>query len=159
MIGEQLCPFAAEPRKQGRVHLVHSPVTELEQALEICAGEVASLLEHSPTQRSTTLIALSGLESYDALLQLLGHLDALLEAANATGVIQAVGFHPEALFEGAPSTDPANYAARAPLPVVHLLREDEVAQAIASHPDPEGISTRNAERLRTQQQSAHWPPF
>lgn len=96
---------------------------------------------------------------YDALLDVLGHLDVLLEAANAAGVIQAVGFHPLAVFEDADPDDPANYAARAPMPVVHLLREDEVARAIADHPDPEGISATNARNLRSQKQTVDWPPF
>jgi len=154
-----LCPFAAEPRKAGRVRTVVTDGSDLEGALTVCAEEVAGLLEHSPEQRSTTLIALPAWGSYTDFLDLLGSLDALLNHAQATGIVQVVGFHPEAVFADEPADDPANYAARAPMAVVHLLREDEVAAAVAAHPDAQGISLRNAKHLRARAASGNWPPF
>lgn len=39
--------------------------------------------------------------------------------------------------------DAENYSNRSPYPMLHILREDSVARAVASHPDVEGIPQRN----------------
>ena len=43
--------------------------------------------------------------------------------------------------------DVTNYTNRAPVPILHLLREADVEEAVDSHPDPEGIPERNMARL------------
>ena len=104
----------------------------------------------TPEQRSTTLIAAPAFTDWGSFRDLQGSVDALLELAGLVGIVQVVGFHPDAVYEGADPDDPANATARAPVPVLHLLREAEVAAAVASHPDPASISIANAARLRAQ---------
>ena len=72
----------------------------------------------------------------------------LLEQNGLDALFQVVGLHPDAVYAGAHANDPANAAARAPVPVIHLLRADELERLAATHPDPAGISARNADLLR-----------
>ena len=116
-------------------------------AVEGALLELAFLAEHAET--STTLIALPGLPDWDALLDTVGGIEAMLEQAGLDVHFQVVGFHPDAHYEGADPADPANASARAPLPVVHLLRSEEIERAIAQHPDPEGIPQANLRLLRS----------
>ncbi len=41
----------------------------------------------------------------------------------------------------------SQFTNRAPYPVLHLLREDDVSDAIDRHPDPGGIPAANIARL------------
>jgi hypothetical protein len=53
-------------------------------------------------------------------------------------------FHPQYLFAGATADDPANYTNRSPYPMLHLLREDSLEQALFHYKgDPEEIPERN----------------
>jgi hypothetical protein len=57
-------------------------------------------------------------------------------------------FHPDYHFEDAPEDDPADFTNRSIYPMLHLLREEQVEQAIDAHPDPEGIPERNVHFTR-----------
>lgn len=148
VIGFELCPFAAAPWRQGTVHLARSTASTVDAAIEAVAAELVALAELPESERSTTLLALPALEGWEALLDVVGATEQLLEDAGSEALFQVVGFHPDAVYEGAPPDDPANATARAPLPVVHLLRADMVERLVAQHPDPAGISEDNARRLR-----------
>jgi len=63
-------------------------------------------------------------------------------------MLQLVGFHPDYCFAGVEETDPANYTNRSPYPMFHLIRQDELAAALESWPDPESIPRRNVALLR-----------
>ena len=57
-------------------------------------------------------------------------------------------------FADVAADDPANHTNRSPYPMLHLLREQSVARAVAAHPDPEAIPMRNAARLRVSDSGA-----
>jgi hypothetical protein len=65
------------------------------------------------------------------------------------GVIQVASFHPAFQFEGSEPDDIGNATNRAPYPMLHLLREDSVARAVASHAgDADTIVQRNIATLQ-----------
>lgn len=142
-----LCPFAAEPARNGRVRYVARSVTGFDAAIAFVLDEVERLFEDADT--STTLCIFEGaLDSFDEFLDVCAAIEALLEQSGADDFLQIAHFHPDYVFEGADEDDAANYTNRAPAPVVQLLRVSEVEHAIAMHPDPEGIPDRNIEKLR-----------
>ena len=53
------------------------------------------------------------------------------------------------------ANDAANFTNRSPWPVIHLLREESVEQAIASHPDTARIPERNI-RLAREKGGTWW---
>ena len=76
----------------------------------------------------------------------IGDLTAFLHRPD--GVLQVASFHPDYQFAGSAPDDVENFTNRAPYPILHLLREDSVARAVAAFPDPDAIVERNIETLR-----------
>ena len=56
----------------------------------------------------------------------------LLEDNDLVGVLQVAPFHPLFQFEGSDVDSPDNWTNRAPYPLFHVLREDEVERAADS---------------------------
>jgi hypothetical protein len=68
--------------------------------------------------------------------------------AGLEGILQIASFHPAYEFADTPPDDMAHYTNRAPFPILHLLREDSVARAVAVYPQAEAIYGRNIATLR-----------
>lgn len=147
MIGFDLCPFARRPNERGQVRWV-TLTGHGDPLILAVLSEVAFLLEADPDQVSTTLVLTPTLTDYEEFLDAVGAVDAVLEGQGAGPLVQVLAFHPDAVYADADPDDPANAAARSPVPVIHLLRADEVQRAVAQHPDAAGLSERNADRLR-----------
>lgn len=149
VIGLDLCPFAAEVVRAGRLHIAVCGESEPARVLAALDAELAALLRAEVAKLETTLLvlprALPGFEEFNDFLDLA---DALLEERGCTGVVQIASFHPRYRFAGASDDDAANYSNRSPYPMLHLLREESIARATAAHADPRGIPARNVELLR-----------
>ena len=149
VVGLDLCPFAAEPLREERVRFRVSDARTPERLASDLAEELARLdREPRSTIETTLLIHPEVLQGFAASNQFLDVGDLLLEELGLVGEIQIVGFHPDYCVSGAAADDPANATNRSPHPMLHLLREESVAEATRAHPDPEGIPRRNAEKLR-----------
>ncbi len=148
VIALNLCPFAFGPWRDGTVHIAVADDTHVDGVVARVGAELADLAALPEAARATTLVAAPRLEDWAAFREAVGKVEALIDAAGHADLFQVVGFHPRAVYAGADPDDPANAAARAPVPVIHLLRADAVERAIDSHPDAAGISDRNAARLR-----------
>jgi hypothetical protein len=72
----------------------------------------------------------------------------LLEAQDYNGVYQLASFHPNYCFDGSLKNDAANYTNRSPYPMLHLLRESSLEQALAHYPNPEMIPENNIKLTR-----------
>ena len=81
-------------------------------------------------------------------VELLAVADALFEELDFDGILQLASFHPDYQFEGTTIDDVSNWTNRAPLPILHLLKEDSVTRAVDSFPDPDSIPARNIEKLQ-----------
>jgi uncharacterized protein len=98
---------------------------------------------------TTTLLVLPQHASdFDDFLDLVAASEDLLAQAGLTDNIQVAHFHPDYVFASVAADDPANGTNRAPWPTLHLLRVADVALAIETHPDAEGIPERNIALLR-----------
>ena len=149
VVGLDLCPFAAEPLRAGRVRLRVSDAEQPEQLASDLEEELARLDREPPAALETSLLVHPrALLDFEAFNQFLAVADFLLDKLELAGEIQVVGFHPCFRFADAPADDPANATNRSPHPMLHLLRETSVAEAVRMHPDPQGIPARNARKLR-----------
>jgi len=172
VIGLNLCPFASGVVKSGnvQVHTEPSPemATVLATCIQLCGKLVDAEAEHhanaethdghseqgQPTKtyadRATALLILpNGFDEFDDFLDLVELCNALLVDQGYEGVLQIASFHPHYQFSGCESDDAANYSNRSPYPMLHLLQEAAVEQAVQQHPDPAGIPQRNIDQLRT----------
>jgi len=115
---------------------------------------LAALREELAVLLGDTTIATSFLIHPDTLGDFLAYNDFLGEADRALrlggleGVFQIASFHPDYQFAGTAPGDAENFSNRSPWPMLHLLREDSVAAAVAQHPDAGGIPERNIAMLR-----------
>ncbi len=147
VIGENLCPFARPVFDRLRVAV--SDARTLDGLIGDLAAELQRLLDSPAGVLPTTVLAVPRmLADFEAYLDALAVAEAVLADAGLEGEIQIASFHPAYRFADAPADDPAHFTNRSPVPLFHLIREDDVDQALASHPDPDGIPQRNQARFR-----------
>lgn len=155
VIGLGLCPFAGEVYKQGQIRYVVSQASDAETLLEDLNEELDHLLQvPASTTDTTLLIHPLVLEDFLDYWDFLEIVDGLLAEKELEGIIQIASFHPRYQFAGTEPDSPENFSNRSPYPMLHLLREESVDQAVDTHPDPEGIPNRNIAYLN-QLGSAH----
>ncbi|MFS8064223.1 MAG: DUF1415 domain-containing protein [Luteimonas sp.] len=150
VIGLNLCPFAKAVVAKEQVRFVLSDATTSEALLAELGEELLRLRDTPAEQVDTTLLihpqVLSDFLDYNDFLD---DADALVEELALNGVLQVASFHPDYQFAGSAPDDVENFTNRSPYPILHLLREDSVARAVAAFPDPDAIVERNIETLRT----------
>ncbi len=149
VVGLGFCPFAAGVLHGERLRYAVSHATDPEPALQDLIAECRHLDAH-PEVETTLLLLPQGFADFDAFLDLVALADDLLEMQGYAGIYQIAHFHPRYRFADSEPDDPADYTNRAPWPTLHLLREASLEQAVASHPDPEGIPERNVTLAREQ---------
>ena len=70
-----------------------------------------------------------------------------MEQAELTEQLQLASFHPQYQFEGVDINDLSHFTNRAPYPVIHLIRQAQMTQALAKVAHPEQIFADNIETL------------
>jgi hypothetical protein len=149
VIGLNLCPFADNPYRAGRVRLQVSEQRNAAGLLEELELELTRLAATDPLQCETTLLihpwVLTDFIEYNDFLEAC---DAAVAQLDLEGELQVASFHPQYRFEGTQSEDIENYTNRSPFPMLHLLREASVERAIAAVPDTDEIYRRNIRTLR-----------
>lgn len=144
VIGLNLCPFAKAVLAKGQVRFVASQARDTDALLEDLAAEMTLLRDTNAGEIETTLLihpdVLQDFHDYNEFLDVA---DAALEALGLDGVLQVASFHPNYQFAGTAAQDASNCTNRSPYPILHLLREDSVAQAVEAFPDPDAIIERN----------------
>lgn len=144
VIAHQLCPFAAKPFAEGRVRIVVTDSARAEFLLEDLLRELRYLDTQPVAKLETTLLVHPGaLEDFYDYNDFLDLADDLLVQEGFEGIFQIASFHPDYQFADTEADDPGNFTNRSPYPMLHILREDSLEQAIAAHPDIAGIPTRN----------------
>ncbi len=144
-----LCPFARDVLAAGRLRIASSAAREPEALLADLDAELARLLRTPVADLDTTLLVhphvLLDFADYNDFLD---PAEALLHERGCEGVVQLASFHPDYVFADAEPDDPANWTNRSPHPMLHLLREQSVTDAIESFADVGDIPLRNARKLR-----------
>lgn len=141
-----LCPFARRELEQDRLRFSVTAAADEPQLLQALEREFEQLLADSSIE-TTLLIHPGALQDFYLYNQFLGDCEALLRARDLEGVFQVASFHPDYQFAGTGPDDAENYSNRSPYPMLHILREDSVARAVAAHPDADGIPGRNIATL------------
>lgn len=147
MIGLHLCPFAKYEWDRNRIRFTVSPATNEEQLLMALQAEL-DLLTYNSTIATTLLIHPAVLQDFFDYNQFLDYADRLLTQMELDGIYQIASFHPDYQFAGTDPDDVENYTNKSPYPLLHLLREDSLEQAIARYPAVAQIPERNIEHLK-----------
>lgn len=147
VISLNLCPFAKRELVRNRVRFAVTDASTETQLLLALDAELKRL-DREPDVETTLLIHPEALGDFDDYNQLLDLADALLVQAGWEGVYQIASFHPDYQFAGTEPEDAENYTNRSPYPMLHLLREASLANAVDRHPDVGGIPERNIALLQ-----------
>jgi hypothetical protein len=149
VIGLNLCPFAAAPYRDHRVHFCVSAERTASGLLEALRSELADLQAADPLHRETTLLihpwVLTDFREYNDFLEVC---DMTVYDLGLEGELQVASFHPHYQFADTQPDDIENFTNRSPFPMLHLLREASVALAIAAVGDTDQIYNRNIRTLR-----------
>lgn len=138
VIGLNFCPFAR------RVVVQKSIAYHVSNAEDLFKDLIAVLQElDTQPNIATTLILLPDLLNFESFLDLAYLAEDLLIKMNYEGIYQIATFHPDYCFEGSLPSDASNYTNKAPYPILHLLREDSVEQALEYYASPEEIPAKN----------------
>jgi len=139
--GCNFCPFVAREIRQDSIHYKVETATDLAGSLQALLNECRRM--DTENVETVLLIFPMGFKRFDDYLELVDLAEKLLKKENYEGIYQVASFHPLYIFAGASTDDAANYTNRSPYPMLHLLREDRIEQALANYPSPEQIPERN----------------
>lgn len=149
VIGLNLCPFAKAVRVRQAIRTVCSEATTPAALCADLLHELQWLMAADPRQIETTLLihpqVLGDFLDFNDFLEVA---DRCLDELGLVGEIQIASFHPQYRFDGTDAQAIENHTNRSPFPMLHLLREASVEQAVASHPDAARIYERNIDTLR-----------
>ena len=147
IIEYNICPFAKRELQRGSIYFSVNYDTKIEQCLLHLMFECDRLDTDSGIE-TTLLIYLDTFTEFDDYLDFVEIAESLLTEQGYEGTYQLASFHPNYCFQGSDTNDAANYTNRSPYPMLHLLREISIEQAVASHPDTESIPQHNIELTR-----------
>ena len=149
VIGLNLCPFAKAVHTKKLIRTVVSDARTTDVLLDELLRELERLAEAKPSDVDTTLLihpwVLNDFLDYNDFLYVA---DGAVEELDLGGIIQVASFHPDYQFAGTALDDITNFSNRSPFPTLHLLREESVAQAVATYPDVASIYENNMATLR-----------
>jgi uncharacterized protein len=147
VIGCNFCPFASKVMKQGGIHFEVVRDGDTKELLERLAPEINRLDQDASIE--TTLVILPDLfPSFYDYLDMIAICEKTLRKLGKEGIYQVASFHPSYIFADSLADDPANYTNRSPYPMIHLLREDSITNALKNFPDPGNIPERNIDFAR-----------
>ncbi|MFZ2725259.1 MAG: DUF1415 domain-containing protein [Methylococcaceae bacterium] len=147
IIAHNICPFAKRVFDEQSIHFTVNKSEAIEQLLLNLIAE-CELLNNDNTIETSLLIYSKALTDFDDYLDFLALAEDLLIEQGYEGIYQLASFHPDYCFEGVSINDASNYTNRSPYPMLHLLRESSLEQAIKHYPNPELIPERNIELTR-----------
>ncbi len=142
VIGCNFCPFAAKALLKKSVRYAVLPSANNKGVLEKLIQEMYHL-DGDEDIETTFIILPENFGDFNAYLSLVEMAEKLMEQEDYEGIYQLASFHPQYCFAGEDINDAANYTNRSPYPMLHILREDSITEALEHFPNPEGIPEKN----------------
>lgn len=162
VIGLNLCPFTSKPYLQNQIRFFVSNANNEIEILQDLEDELKFLAKEDKKQTETTVFILaSALQEFYDYNQFLNFADSLLNQLNLVGDIQIATFHPNYQFGGTEPKDAENLTNRSPYPILHLIREESLEQALRHYHHPEKIPENNIKKVKslTQKQKIELFPY
>jgi hypothetical protein len=147
VIGCNFCPFAAREVKRNSIRYHVETANDLNHCLEAFLQECIRL-DNDEAIETTLLIFPNAFQTFDAYLYLLSLAERAIKKKGYEGIYQVASFHPLYRFADSEDNEAANYTNRSLYPMLHLLREERIEQALQHYHDPEQIPGRNIQLAR-----------
>tara|TARA_B100001109_G_scaffold246056_1_gene234381 strand:+ start:28917 stop:29444 length:528 start_codon:yes stop_codon:yes gene_type:complete len=146
-VGEGLCPFAHPVLDSLRIDVCDS--TDPEQVTMVFMALLREVAEAEPDTLPTALLVIPGLfDDFDDYWNWSLICDNLLVQMGYEGLLQLATFHPHYLFDGENAADMSHFTNRSPYPMLHIIREADIEEALASVAEPDKIPQRNRRHMR-----------
>ena len=145
VLKHNLCPFAHPFVRNEWVEYRLSVQTELEDRIMEFLSALDELDEED-SPKTMLLVYDDPQLDFDTYLDLYELCESSLEQENRA--YQLASFHPNYCFADEEYDDPANLSNRSPYPIIHILRLEDVADAVDGHKDSLSIPQRNMLYLR-----------
>jgi len=142
-----LCPFAGRFFIENSIRYEVCSSDNEEYLLESLFNEI-KLLRTQDQIATTVLIHPNTHNDFAEYNQFLDAVDRLLEVSGCVGEFQVASFHPDYQFANTEVADVENFTNRSPFPMLHILREQLVTDAVNNYKDIHDISTANIRQLR-----------
>lgn len=142
VIHHNFCPFARYARYPGGIHchVSHGDTGDI-------LADLFDQCQRLDTQDdiATTLIIVTGSDTttFDGYLDVLAIAEKMLSDWGYAGTYQLASFHPAYQFDGEEEASVANFTNRSPYPLLHLIRESDIARYMKSEDDAEKIYRHN----------------
>ncbi len=147
VIPYNLCPFARKELIQNTIRFSVIEQTEIPAMLEAFVAEIMHLQEASTTE-TTLVIFPEVLADFEDYLDFVDLSQQILELQGFLGVFQLASFHPDYCFADVTADDASNYTNRAPYPIVHILRESSIENALERYEDAQNIPVQNIKTMQ-----------
>jgi len=148
VIGLNLCPFAAIPRKNDQVRFTVSQALTEEVLLADLYAELTFMSKTPALHIETSLLIVPDmLVKFDDYNQFLDLVDELLESFEWDGIFQIASFHPDYCFAETKTNSVENLTNRAPYPILHIIREESLEKALEKMTSPDEIYKRNIQTM------------
>tara|TARA_R110002050_G_scaffold57423_5_gene129388 strand:- start:318964 stop:319521 length:558 start_codon:yes stop_codon:yes gene_type:complete len=148
VIGLNLCPFAAIPRKNNQVRFTVSQALTEEVLLADLYAELVFMSQTPAEEVETSLLIVPDmLTKFDDYNQFLDLADALLEEFEWDSIFQIASFHPDYCFAETDANSTENLTNRSPYPILHILREASIEKALEKMISPDEIYKRNIQTM------------
>jgi len=147
VIDLNFCPFAAKALLKKSIHYKVLSNADVKISLKCLINEI-HYLDKNEDIETTFIIFEKDLSNFDTYLDIVYKAQELLEQQGYEGIYQLASFHPDYCFEGAEKDDAANYTNRSVYPMLHLLREESITNALALYKNPELIPEHNIKLAR-----------
>ncbi|MCR8922033.1 DUF1415 domain-containing protein [Dasania sp. GY-MA-18] len=144
-----LCPFAQKVLEEDSIRIALCSSNDEQEMVRQVLAELDLLVQSDPKTLSTSLLVFDqALADFHDYLDFADWANDLLLEAGLEGTLQIATFHPQYVFAGVAEDDVSHYSNRSPFPMLHFIREQQLEQAIAHHPDPESIPDTNIKHLQ-----------
>ncbi|NVJ60505.1 MAG: DUF1415 domain-containing protein [Gammaproteobacteria bacterium] len=154
VIGENFCPFAKNPFEANSIVFKvfralenkNEPSASIEKLLMETLSAIVECceeLDNNQNIETTLLILDNSWLNFNDFLVLIEAADEILDQCDYRGTYQVAHFHPDYQFAGVAKTAAQNFTNRSPVPIIHILREKSISNALMSVKNPEKIPTRN----------------
>ncbi len=142
VIACNFCPFAAKPFIKNSIQYIVIDKQNTRTLAEILLNS-CSKLDSKPDIETTFIIFTDSYQPFDEYLHIVAQAETILKKNNLEGVYQVASFHPSYCFAGSTGEDASNYTNRSPYPMLHILREESITDALEKFPNPDTIPDNN----------------
>jgi len=146
VVGLGTCPFAKPVIDKDSLEL---RITQAKHPTELMEDLLDAMvyLSAKPISQVNTLILIHPevLTDFDDYLDFVADLGEVMKETELDEDFQVATFHPDYQFEGTRTGAKQNYTNRSPYPMLHILRQVVINEALYHYPDPENIPLRNIE--------------